>query len=55
MSATEYTTIARTPLNQLHTLPLHLLCAYLYQCPAISRRALGLSREQREKVISRMM
>jgi hypothetical protein len=40
MSATEYTTIARTPLNQLHTLPLHLLCAYLYQCPAASRRAL---------------
>ncbi len=40
MSATDYTTIARTPLNQLHTLPLHLLCAYLYQCPTTSRRAL---------------
>lgn len=40
MSATDYTTIARTPLNQLHTLPLHLLCAYLFQCPAASRQML---------------
>lgn len=40
MSELDYSTIHRTPLSQLHTLPLELLCAYLYQCPTASRRAL---------------
>lgn len=40
MSVNDYTTIARTPLNQLHKLPLDLLCAYLFQCPASSRQAI---------------
>ncbi|WNL41947.1 hypothetical protein RN347_15170 [Halomonas sp. PAMB 3264] len=40
MSELDYSTINRTPLNQLHTLPLHLLCAYLMQCPQVSRQAL---------------
>lgn len=41
MSEFDYSTISRTPLNQLHTLPLHLLCAYVMQCPHISRQALA--------------
>lgn len=41
MSELDYSTINRTPLNQLHTLPLELLCAYLYQCPQVSRLALA--------------
>ena len=40
MSATEYTTIARTPLNQLHTLPLEALSAYLTHCNAITQQAI---------------
>lgn len=39
MSKSEYTTIARTPLNQLHTLPMEALSAYLAQCSIITRRA----------------
>ena len=40
MSATDYTTIARTPLNQLHTLPLEALNAYLAYCNGITQRAI---------------
>lgn len=39
MSATEYNTIRRTPLNQLHTVPMEALSAYLAHCNAITRRA----------------
>lgn len=41
MSNHDYSMIARAPLNQLHTLPLHLLCAYIMQCPHVSRQALA--------------
>lgn len=40
MSATDYTTIARTPLHQLHTLPLDALSAYLACCNGITQRAI---------------
>lgn len=39
MSAIDYNTIRRTPLNQLHTVPMEALSAYLAQCNAITRRA----------------
>lgn len=40
MSATEYNTIHRTPLTQLHTVPMEALSAYLAQCNTITRRAI---------------
>lgn len=41
MSELDYSTINRTPLSQLHTLPLELLCVYVMQCPKASQRALA--------------
>ena len=41
MSELDYSTIHRTPLSQLHTLPLELLCVYVMQCPQVSRQALA--------------
>lgn len=40
MSAKEYTTIARTPLNQLHTLPIETVYAFYLQCPDAIQRCL---------------
>lgn len=40
MSVNDYTTIARTPLQQLHSIPSAALSAYLAQCCSITRHAI---------------